>query len=156
MFCYVALCGPREGDIRSVRETCRSVWMRMGVLGCCWGCSCRIGTAESAVAESAPRRRCAESATERPKFVGASDSEFLVLDHYQLVAEVNPFPIPGRPSVRPSEPSMLAAAVGTAPGTARTKKKCPGIVKVIKMGVISGLESQNNAPSAGFINVCLW
>ena len=38
---------------------------------------------------------------------------------------------------------MLAAAVGTAPGTARTKKKCPGIVQVIKMGVISGLESQN-------------
>ena len=43
---------------------------------------------------------------------------------------------------------MLAAAVGTAPGTARTKKKCPGIVQVIKMGVISGLESQNGRPSA--------
>ena len=42
---------------------------------------------------------------------------------------------------------MLAAAVGTAPGTARTKKKCPGIVQVIKMGVISGLESQNGRPS---------
>ena len=43
---------------------------------------------------------------------------------------------------------MLAAAVGTAPGTARTKNKCPGIVQVIKMGVISGLESQNGRPSA--------
>ena len=52
---------------------------------------------------------------------------------------VNPFPPPGT-SVRPT--------VGTAPGTARTKKKCPGIVQVIKMGVISGLESQNGRPSA--------
>ena len=43
---------------------------------------------------------------------------------------------------------MLEAAVGTAPGTARTKTKCPGIVQVIKMGVISGLESHNGRPSA--------
>ena len=62
--------------------------------------------------------------------------------------------MPGIPSGRPSEPSMLAAAVGTAPGTARTKKKCPGIVQVIKMGVISGLESRNghlSAPRASIV-----
>ena len=67
---------------------------------------------------------------------------------------INPFPVPGIPSGRPSEPSMLAAAVGTAPGTARTKKKCPGIVQVIKMGVISGLESRNghlSAPRASIV-----
>ena len=33
---------------------------------------------------------------------------------------VNPFPAPGIPSVRPSGPSILAGAVGGAPGTART------------------------------------
>ena len=33
----------------------------------------------------------------------------------------NPFPTPGDPSGRPSEPSMLAAAVGSAPGVARTR-----------------------------------
>ena len=54
----------------------------------------------------------------------------------------NPFPVPGIPSVRPSGPSILAGAVGGAPGTARTHPMVHRDRQSKKVGVLCGLDSR--------------
>ena len=55
---------------------------------------------------------------------------------------INPFPLPGIPSVRPSGPSILAGAVGGAPGTARTHPVVRRDRQSEKVGVLCGLDSR--------------
>lgn len=53
-----------------------------------------------------------------------------------------PFPVPVIPSVRPSGPSILAGAVGGAPGTARTHPVVRRDRQSKKLGVLCGLDSR--------------
>ena len=59
---------------------------------------------------------------------------------------LNPFPFPGIPSVRPSGPSVVRPAAESAPGVARTRPMAPRDRESIRKVAISGLDCRFGRP----------